>query len=97
MNSIENFNLIERPERSLLDKRVTLVVGEVARVDEATTTVHLTDGRTLTYAQLVLATGSRIVPEAIEHFEAEAHHFYTAESEIDVLSETLPDVLAGAR
>jgi sulfide:quinone oxidoreductase len=26
----------------------------------------------------VLATGSRIVPETIEHFETEAHHFYTA-------------------
>ncbi len=76
----ERASHLERPERSLLDKRVTLVVGEVARVDEATTTVHLTDGRTLTYAQLVLATGSRIVPEAIEHFEAEAHHFYTAEA-----------------
>ena len=71
---------LARPERSLLDKRVTLVVGEVERVDEGEATVHLTDGRTLTYTQLVLATGSRIVPEAIEHFDTEAHHFYTAEA-----------------
>ena len=27
---------------------------------------------------LVLATGSRIVPEEIEHFDGEAQHFYTA-------------------
>ena len=40
----------------------------------------LTDGLPLGYDQLVLATGSRIVPEAIEHFDTEAHHFYTAEA-----------------
>jgi len=28
----------------------------------------------------VLATGCRIVPDAIEHFEAEAHHFYSPEA-----------------
>jgi sulfide:quinone oxidoreductase len=32
------------------------------------------------YDHLVLATGSRIVPEAIEHFAGEAHHFYTADA-----------------
>ena len=67
------------PRRSLLDKRVTLVVGEVARIDEARQTVTLTDGLSLGYDHLVLATGCRILPEAIEGFEAEAHHFYTAE------------------
>ena len=39
-----------------------------------------TDGAALGYDHLVLATGSRIVPEAIEHFDTEAHHFYTAEA-----------------
>ncbi len=71
---------LARPERSLLDHRVQLVVGQVARVDEETRTVTLTDGMELAYDQLVLATGSRIVPEAIEHFDEEAHHFYTAEA-----------------
>jgi len=75
---------LSRPERSLLDKRVTLVVGEVAKVDESTETVLLTDGRALTYTHLVLATGSRIVPESIEHFTDEAHHFYTAEAAADL-------------
>src|SRR5660398_57956 len=37
-------------------------------------------GGALHYDQLVIATGSRIVPEAIEHFDQEAHHFYTAEA-----------------
>ncbi|OGO54131.1 MAG: pyridine nucleotide-disulfide oxidoreductase [Chloroflexi bacterium RBG_16_69_14] len=71
---------LERPERSLLDKRVTLVVGKVAQVDDAGRVVTLEDGLPLSYDQLVLATGSRIVPEAIEHFDTEAHHFYTAEA-----------------
>lgn len=69
---------LSRPERSLLDKRVTLMVGKVARVDEEAHHVELEDGLILGYDHLVLATGSRIVPEAIEHFEEEAHHFYTA-------------------
>jgi sulfide:quinone oxidoreductase len=71
---------LARPERSLLDHRVRLVVGEVDRVDETKRTVALKDGIELAYDQLVLASGSRIVPEAIEHFDKEAHHFYTAEA-----------------
>jgi sulfide:quinone oxidoreductase len=75
---------LERPERGLLDRRVTLVVGEVERVDEATRTVHLRDGERLAYDHLVLATGSRIVPEEIDHFGTEAHHFYTAEAALEL-------------
>ncbi len=71
---------LQRPERGLLDSRVSLVVGSIERVDEATRTVHLRDGQRLGYDQLVLATGSRIVPEAIEHFDTQAHHFYSAEA-----------------
>ncbi len=71
---------LSRPERSLLDKRVTLVVGEVVAVDPDRQVVTLSDGLPLAYDQLVLATGSRIVPEAIEHFDTEAEHFYTAEA-----------------
>src|SRR4051812_20680911 len=68
----ERAEKLERPERSLLDPRVTLIVGEVERVDEATAIVHLTDGERLAYDYLVLATGSCIVPETIEHFTTEA-------------------------
>ena len=71
---------LERPERSLLDKRVTLIVGDVVGVDEARQVVTLSDGLPLGYDHLVLATGSRIVPEAIEHFDTQAQHFYSAEA-----------------
>jgi sulfide:quinone oxidoreductase len=76
----ERADALQRPERGLLDSRVNLVVGQVEKVDEATQTVHLKDGERVTYDYLVLATGSRILPEAIEHFDTEAHHFYTAEA-----------------
>ncbi|HEY7702940.1 MAG TPA: FAD/NAD(P)-binding oxidoreductase [Candidatus Limnocylindrales bacterium] len=71
---------LHRPERALLDSRVSLVVGEVKKVDERRRMVHLLDGQRIGYDYLVLATGSRIVPESIDHFTTEAYHFYTAEA-----------------
>ena len=76
----ERASKLSKRERSLLDRRIRLVVASVVRVDEAAKAVVLDDGTALPYDQLVLATGSRILPESIEHFETEAHHFYTAEA-----------------
>jgi sulfide:quinone oxidoreductase len=80
----ERAEKLQRPERGLLDRRVQLIVGEIEKVDEASQTVYLTNGEHLGYDFLVLATGSRIVPEAIEHFDTEAHHFYTAEAALEL-------------
>jgi sulfide:quinone oxidoreductase len=80
----ERAEKLQRPERGLLDSRVALVIGEIEKVDEPTKTVHLNDGQRLAYDYLVLATGSRIVPEAIEHFDTEAQHFYSAEAALDL-------------
>jgi sulfide:quinone oxidoreductase len=91
----ERAERLERPEASLLDRRVTLVLGTVARVDETAQRVVLEDGTSLGYDHLVLATGSRIVPEEIEHFETEAHHFYTADAALR-LRRAL-DAFAGGR
>jgi len=71
---------LTRKERSLLDDRVKLEVGTVVKVDEEQSRVELADGTHLPYDQLVLASGSRIVPEEIEHFDTEAHHFYGPEA-----------------
>jgi sulfide:quinone oxidoreductase len=80
----ERADRLQRPERGLLDPRVNLVVGEVAKVDEPSQTVYLADGLPLGYDYLVLATGSRIVPKAIEHFDTQAHHFYSAQAALDL-------------
>jgi sulfide:quinone oxidoreductase len=80
----EQASHLERPERGLLDALVTLVVGEVEGIHEETRTVRLTDGQQLRYDHLVIATGSRIAPEEIEHFTTEAHHFYTAEAALEL-------------
>jgi sulfide:quinone oxidoreductase len=56
------------------------MVGEISGIDEATRTVAVRGCLPLAYDFLVIATGSRIVPEAIEHFEEEAHHFYDAKA-----------------
>jgi sulfide:quinone oxidoreductase len=74
----EHADHLRRPERSLLDKRVQLVVGEAETVDETEQAVTLRGGRVLGYDYLVLATGSRIVPEEIPEFASQAHHFYSA-------------------
>jgi sulfide:quinone oxidoreductase len=76
----ERAEKLQKRERALLDKRIRLVIGTVSHVDETAQAVTLTDGTVLPYDHLVLATGARILPEAIEHFETEAHHFYTAEA-----------------
>ena len=68
-----------RSERSLLDKRVRLEVGEVTRIDAEGQLVELAGGERLAYDQLVLASGSRIVPELVPGLAEEAHHFYGVE------------------
>lgn len=84
-----------RPERSLLDHRVRLVMDEVVGVDEAQREVRLRDGTSLPYDRLVIATGARLVPEVIEHFETEAHHFYSAEAALRL--RTALDAFQGGR
>jgi sulfide:quinone oxidoreductase len=76
----ERAEKLKRPERSLLDANVDLVVDTVERIDPASSLVALASGETMHFDHLVIATGSRILPEAIESFETEAYHFYTAQA-----------------
>ena len=70
-------------------KKPVSITGTVTKVDEATRTVILTDGTSLLYDELVLATGSRILPEAIENFDTEAQHFYSAPAALKLVSATV--------
>ena len=76
----ERAEKLQRSERSLLRNEVELIAANAISVDSAAGAVELADGTKVSYDYLVLATGSRIVPEEIEHFDTEAHHFYSAEA-----------------
>jgi sulfide:quinone oxidoreductase len=76
----ERAEKLHRPERSLLDANVDLLVDEATRIDPAGSLVDLASGGRIHYDQLVIATGSRILPETISDFETEAYHFYTPEA-----------------
>jgi len=86
---------LSRPERSLLDAPINLIVDTAVRIDEAARTVVLASGAILPYDYLVLATGSRIVPEEIPFFTQEARHFYTGKAALE-LRHAL-DAFAGGR
>ncbi|MFZ5475164.1 MAG: type III sulfide quinone reductase, selenoprotein subtype [Myxococcota bacterium] len=75
---------IQRPRHSLLAPDVDLVRGELARIDPERKQVHLADGTALPYDVLIVATGTRIVPEATEGltgrgWREDAFDFYTLE------------------
>lgn len=76
----ERAEKLVRPEKSLLDDNVRLYVDGAVSIDTAAQVVTMASGEAVTYDQLVIATGSRIVPEELDHFNEEAHHFYTAEA-----------------
>lgn len=69
---------LARPARRVLSSRVELLQGTVTAIDPGAHTIRV-DGETVTYDWLVLATGSRLVPERIPGF-ATAHHFYDLEA-----------------
>ena len=53
---------LSRDERTLLDKRVDLVIETAERVDPERQVVHFARGGSIAYDYLVLATGTRADP-----------------------------------
>jgi sulfide:quinone oxidoreductase len=72
-------NLV-RSERTLLDKRVNLIVDEFTEIDPSARLVKASGGTTLPYDYLVIATGSRNNPDEVPGLAEEGHHFYSAEA-----------------
>lgn len=69
-----------KKERSLLVKSVHLVTAAAKRIDAASHRVEMNDGSALRYDTLIVATGSRIAPDAVPGFAEAAHHFYSEEA-----------------
>ncbi|MFC7204989.1 NAD(P)/FAD-dependent oxidoreductase [Haloferax namakaokahaiae] len=74
----------------LLDNRVTFVTNRVRRVDtERKRLVCQAGDEEIPYDKLVLATGSKLDPDAVPGLKDGAHHFYSAKG-----AEKLRDALA---
>ena len=75
---------VVRPRDVQLLPGVEYVQHEIGHVDADTDTVHLTDGRVLSYDVLVVATGTRVLPEETEGmtgpgWREKVFDFYTLE------------------
>jgi sulfide:quinone oxidoreductase len=75
---------VVKPRERFIPPGVDLVLGEVDRVDADERRVHLLDGATLAYDQLVIATGTAPRPEetpgmAEEEWRRSVFDFYTLE------------------
>lgn len=57
---------IQRPRSSFIPREVGFAIGELERIDAAAQRVYLQDGSNLGYDLLIIATGARIMPEAVE-------------------------------
>ena len=66
----EQARKLVRPERSLLDANVNLLVDDIRGIDTASQEIRLGSGTVLHYEHLVIATGSRIVPEELPGLSA---------------------------
>ncbi len=77
-----NGQWLSRDERTLLRRDVDLVVDAAERVDTDAGIVHLRAGGSLPYDHLVVATGSRVVPEQVPGLVEGSYHFYTLEGAI---------------
>ena len=75
---------VRKPKAQFIPSGVELVQEKVEVIETDKNSVTLSDGRTLEYAILIIATGARIVPEETEglagqHWHDTAFDFYTIE------------------
>ncbi|MCW9033317.1 MAG: NAD(P)/FAD-dependent oxidoreductase [Alphaproteobacteria bacterium] len=68
-----------RDQRKVLDKRVPYFIDPAKNIDTDKKEVTTDSGKTYTYDYLVLATGSRIMPQSIPGMAESAHWFYDLE------------------
>ncbi len=77
---------LSRPLRSLLKKRVQLVIGRVQQLDLDKRRLHLKDGEMVDYDYLVLAPGARVTPEDVPGLEQYNDHCYTEQAALRLWS-----------
>jgi sulfide:quinone oxidoreductase len=65
-----------RDQKKVLDRRVNFFIDPATKIDVDNNQVECQSGRVVEYDYLVIATGSRIVPEEIPGMAEGAHWFY---------------------
>ncbi len=75
-------NEIVRKQKDLLDPHVNLFVDPAAKIDRENNVVFTKSGKGFPYDYLVVATGSRIVPENIPGLKEGGHWFYDLEGAV---------------
>ncbi len=78
---------VVKPTKRFIPSGVELVTGEIDRVDADSNTVELVGGQTLSYDQLIIATGTSPRPEETEgtvgpEFRRSVHEFYSYEGAV---------------
>lgn len=68
---------LKRPVRSLLHKKVELIVQKVVGLDHDDQWVRLESGREMHFDQLVIATGCCLEPGIVPGLEEAGHHFFS--------------------
>ena len=71
---------VSRTLRSLLDRRVNLLIGNVVDLEMEKNWVRLGNGATVHYDYLVIATGSEPIPDSVPRLRQYGTHFYTNEN-----------------
>lgn len=75
-------NEIVRKQQDLLDPHVNLFVDPAVKIDRENNVVFTKSGKDFPYDYLVVATGSRIVPENIPGLKEGGHWFYDLEGAV---------------
>jgi sulfide:quinone oxidoreductase len=70
---------IVRKQKDLLDQHINLFIDPAVRIDRDNKVVLTASGKEFPYDYLVIATGSKIVPEEIPGLKEGAHWFYDLE------------------
>ena len=83
-----------RDQRKVLDKRVPYFIDPAANIDVDAKKVTTESGKTHSYDYLVIATGSRIMPQNIPGMEEGGHWFYDLDG-ARKLRDTLSDFEGG--
>ncbi len=79
----QNPESVSKDEKSLLSKKIRFIQSPARRIDASKHRV-LADGAYYDYDYLVIATGSRLVPEEVPGYNETALHFYDVDGALKV-------------